>query len=189
MPINDDYVTKKKNQAGFTLAELLVVLALISILLTIVVAKVDLAGDSGKIEVARKEMKEILTAIMGGDKSTTGYYHETRLSEKIPQYVAYLVSPRPLLDAEVDPDLEVNSDLLVWDPNHRRGYRNGGYLVGEEPVIIGGSLQSYLTLIDPWGTPYQIQDHDDESQARVVSLGPNRMPGGNDDLALLIVPQ
>lgn len=165
--------------AGFSLIELLVVLILIGIIATAVVIKYDLLGKGAKETVAKTEMKRIKGAIMGDQNFSTGYYHETRLPDRLPKTIACLVS----LDVEKSENPLVGIEEFEWDPNNRRGYRPDGYMKAEGKA--GGSVPQ--TLLDPWGNEYVIEPAPggDPTLARIVSIGPDADLDATDDNIVL----
>lgn len=180
---------RKAHKLGFSLIELLVIIVLLITITGVAVTKLSSSGDKAKEKVAKEELRMIYKAIMGDEKSITGYYHETRLGEdeKIPEYVAYLTS-RSLLEDQF-PNID-----FTWDPNHRRGYRENGYILGDgiEVCPTSSGLQEFSSMIDPWGNPYIIKEHQDDQDARVVSYGPNGVTlnetqDDEDDIVLLLL--
>jgi hypothetical protein len=168
--------------AAFTLTELIVVVVLISLLFTVVFLRVG--TDQGDDEVVKKEMRQIHKAILGDERTSTGFYHETRTEKlepddrfTVPPHVSLLVSRDTLEQYFTDQSISYSPDLLDWDHNHRRGYRPGGYIKGDG---LDEARDPYFTVLDPWGTAYVILEPDTEN-ARIVSYGPDKIPGNADD--------
>jgi len=153
------------DRKGFTLAELVVVVSLVGLVATLVIINVGGAATGAREKVACQELRDIYKAVMGDERSITGFYHETRTDFKIPPSIHLLCDKAYMAEF-----LGVPEESLGWDENHRRGYRPGGYLKAEG--MLPGS--THFTLLDPWGNPYVIQKPGGEDdEARVVSAGPN----------------
>ncbi|MFH1998265.1 MAG: prepilin-type N-terminal cleavage/methylation domain-containing protein [Planctomycetota bacterium] len=180
MIINLKEKNSNSDRSGFTLIELLITIFIILIIAGIVGIRLDLKTEMSKKEITKREMQLIFKAIMGDERSETGFFHETKTSFKSPMRVSFLISKDALADY-----LEKNIDdpIFTWDPNHRRGYRPGAYLKGEN---IDSTVGSYPTLLDPWNNAYIIhRPNDDDDEARIVSFGPDGKIGdnGNTDYA------
>jgi prepilin-type N-terminal cleavage/methylation domain-containing protein len=172
-------------QGAFTLIEVVVTLGVAAVLFALLAPPLFLDRDRMSERLAVGEMRTICEAIVGTE-GQTGYFSETRLGDpsvsavtsRVPTHVAFLVS-----QAAVERFLAVGGvpagtvqALLTWDPLHRRGYRPGGYLQGEDtpagaaPFEIDGVI--FRTIRDPWGRPYEIdRPGGADREARIVSWG------------------
>lgn len=124
---------RSTQKRGFTLIELMVVIAIIAILASITIPVIGRALESARRAQARTEIASIQTAIRA-------YFNE---------YGRY-----PFGSGQPDVTyLEGNAELIevLRDPNHERNPR--GIIFIEVP---DRSLDESLGFIDPWENPYRI---------------------------------
>jgi len=125
------YVTERSSERGYTLIEMILVLAIIAILAGVAVSFLQRGVDTARIEETKQEMKTIVRAIAGNPDLVTG---GRRLD------FGYLgdigAFPSTLGDLKSNP-----GGFTTWD---------GPYLSGE--LAPSGADTAYL--LDAWGQAY-----------------------------------
>jgi len=163
------YISCAKKQIGFTLIEILVVVAIIGILASVVLASLGDSRELAQVRKAQADMRNIHTAMEVLFNDTGLYPHQQE------RYCP----PRSAGGNEVD--LSLPSTGLVGN--------DGSYPNWSGPYV--------TSVIDPWGNPYffdedyyclsntigcnGIQDSDLDSSV-LVSCGPNNARGINPAL-------
>jgi len=120
------------NKRGFTLVELLVVVAMISIIMGAISTSFSAARTRASIQKATSEVKVISQAILA---------YETWNDDEL----------KPMEDVEADGN---SLAFLIG-----RGSANGAAGTdsgGEIPVLLMAKLQGGGKMLDPWGTPYRV---------------------------------
>lgn len=184
---------KEECARGFTLLELLIVVVLLAATAAVVMTRVFGGREHAQATAARSEMKKIVRKVLGDEASGfSGFHDQTRTGMittspfRIPPYVALLVSREAMEGylAHLGLDQGTIDDLLQWDPNHRRGYLEGGYLKGEGMEKLPDG-KDYPSVLDPWKHPYEIVvPGGDEQLAYVRSRGPDGQADTEDDLTM-----
>jgi general secretion pathway protein G len=141
--------------AGFTLIEVIVVIAVISILAAMAVPYAVKILDQSREEATKKQMEEIHRAIMGDPKGPTAGYLGDR--GVLPANLSMLNTP--------------------WTPGPTTGTLGVKYGWYGPYVKIGYSAGAYL--VDGWGTPLV---YNSPGAGQITSYGPNRALGGGDDI-------
>jgi prepilin-type N-terminal cleavage/methylation domain-containing protein len=204
-----------KHESGFTLLELLLVIALLSVTAGVVVQGYEGVQDQGRYDAARFEMAEMRKALLqfrrdsgSNDFPGRGIYDctdEDNPGKSNPdmnfpaeagntdaEKIAWCSSPANFWMLFAQP-----GSGFDWDFDTHRGW-HGPYLQRKSGLI------SYLTAGDVWGVadPYQspfiLVDLDDDDKARIVSIGPDNTydgegaspcepPAGSDDIVLCLL--
>lgn len=120
------------NRRGFTLVELLVVVAMIAVIMGAISTSFSAARTRANIQKATSEVKVIAQAILS---------YETWNGDEL----------KPMEDVEADGD---SLSFLIG-----RGSANGpdgASSGGEIPVLLMAKLQGGGKMLDPWGKPYRV---------------------------------
>lgn len=139
------------NPKGFTLVELLVIVAILAIVAGGVLMYFDRAEEDASFKIAQHEIFEIKKAILQF-RTDTGYLPKQGPFALVadggavpvpPEGVAWFKSPANFSQLYQNPLLGTGHPLAAWDPDTRRGWR-GPYLSrnGEGFVDVGGDLNS-----------------------------------------------
>lgn len=153
-----------KNKEGFTLFEIIVVLAIVGILASVTVTVGFSLLNSAREKATFEEMREVYTAIMGNSElGTFGFVGDIgRLPDDVTELVDKTGQPDYGIKSTTD-DPPENSNGIKW------GW-NGPYLnIGEDPDSYGN---------DAWGHPYAY----DNVTGRITSNGIDGAPGTLDDI-------
>jgi prepilin-type N-terminal cleavage/methylation domain-containing protein len=151
---------RRRGSGGFTLIEVIVVIAVVSILASMAVPFVAKILDQSREEATRKQMEEMHRAIMGDPKApTVGYLADLgRLPVTLAQLNTQGTQPGV---TTVAPPTGLGIVRYGWQ---------GQY------VKVGFSPTAYLT--DGWGTALVYNS----ATGQFTSYGPNRALGGGDDI-------
>lgn len=151
---------------GFTLLELLAVIALLAILATGALVAFDGTDEQGRIDVTKMEMSELRNALLQFRRDTgafpCGVYHEPNVDDEVRAYSLDPISmnmsdmPAPTADEDVKAawcqenglimlteypfELEESVQHQLWNPDTKRGW-NGAYISREG-------------LTDAWGNRF-----------------------------------
>lgn len=127
------------SKRGFTLVELLVVIAMIAIITGALTTSVQAARERARIQKATTEVKVITQAILGYENWDQG-------SGKF--------ELPTLTKATAD---KGNLGFLL-------GNGGGAQSGGKIPVLLMAALESGGAMKDPWGTPYRVTIRESSSQ-------------------------
>jgi prepilin-type N-terminal cleavage/methylation domain-containing protein len=157
-----------RQTSGFTLLELVVVLAILAVLTTLAVREVGFVEEQRRFETAQDSLQSIRDAILGApaDRAADG-------SRTIAGFVADMGRlPSALTDLWVNPDPSATfgirpaaADSLVLVPG---GWR-GPYV--RLPIGATG-------LLDGWGNPYTFATNTTDPRLAIGHLGADGLAGG-----------
>lgn len=129
------------NKRGFTLVELLVVVAMIAIILGAISTSVTAAQQRARIQKATSDVKVITQAILAYENYNKNYE----------------LQPMGAIGAG---GVDADANSLAFLLGNSEAAKSGGQI----PALLMASLRSGGKLMDPWGTPYKLH-----IQAGVVS--------------------
>jgi prepilin-type N-terminal cleavage/methylation domain-containing protein len=118
------------NKRGFTLIELMVVIAMIAIFMTAVATSVGQTRERARMEKARSDVKVISQAILAWENYTRGGKNEL----------------------EEMNDQEADSSSLSFLLGQGETANSG-----QIPAMLMAQLSAGGKMRDPWGTPYRIR--------------------------------
>jgi len=143
-------------RAGFTLVEILIAVALVSLLAGALAPLAARQLQAGRRQATRERMDTLVRAMVGDERSDTfGYLGEMG---GLPPTLADLNDP-------------AGKPAYTVDPNDGVGYGYNG------PYAPSASAPTD-PVVDAWGLAYQY----DPARAQIVSSGPDRILGNADDL-------
>lgn len=156
-----DVKSKKSTSAGFTLVELVMVIAVMGALAAVSVPRINDFITNSKIQASKNEMLQIRAAISGTPDRTAGGRYVDR------GYIGDVGAVPTSLT-----DLTTNPGLPAYDYFSRTGW-NGPYLVDD------GSGEIFR---DAWFVDYVLNAAD----STIRSWGPNKTDnsGGGDDIVI-----
>lgn len=160
---------------GFTLLELLVVVALIGVLASIALVAFDKTRDRAEVDVARIEMTEIRKALhmfhrdVGHDPSA--------VTEDLSLWLLSSCQADNMAANDYD------DGCAQWDPDARRGW-NGPYMNAETGTQANAAA-TFDGLLDPWGNYYRLVAPD-TADTRIESNGPDKQAGSTDDIFIYL---
>jgi prepilin-type N-terminal cleavage/methylation domain-containing protein len=185
-----------KHESGFTLLELLLVIALLSVTAGIMVQGYEGVQDQGRYDAARFEMAELRKALLQfrrdsgtNDFPGQGIYDCTDAANDNPasvnpdmdfpteagstdaEKIAWCSSPANFWMLFVDP---LGNG---WNPDTHQGW-NGPYLQRKSGLISYGGIDDVWGIADPYQSPFILMGNDDE--AHIVSFGPDKTHDGED---------
>jgi len=134
---------------GFTLVELLVVLAMIGIIMGALTTSVRAAQQRARIQKAMNDVKVLSQAILASENYSQGGKFELQP----------IGGSGPTAGA--DADTSTLRDVLGLGRSADSG--------GKVPVLIEAALQSGGKMLDPWGTPYKIQIKEGDPNVKITS--------------------
>jgi prepilin-type N-terminal cleavage/methylation domain-containing protein len=194
--------TKRLNQFGFTLLELLVVIALLAIAAGTVMISFDGVQEQGRIDATKFEMAELRKALLqfrrdsgSNDFPTQGVYDCTDFSNgglatnpnsNFP--LSFSASVAAMSNAEfiswckstdnfwmlfIDPFERAEANQ--WNEDTHRGW-NGPYIQNRYGAISTSSIDNIPSVISPYQSSYLLFNLD-ISTASIVSMGENKTSG------------
>ncbi len=154
--------------AGFTLLELLLVIAVIGIIGGIVMVAMDRVSDDASVQLTQTEMQAIARALRQF-KHDVGYFPDTANAIANNKKLALLYACQASTSATT---ASYDSHCSTWDIDTGRGW-HGPYLSDDGYKAGATQDNSYQ---DAWGTDYQLVDSA-TSDIRIVSAGPDKTLG------------
>ncbi len=184
-------------QAGFTLLELLAVIALMAVVAGTAVLAYDGVQDQGRQDATRFEMAEVRKALLqfrrdsgSNDLPGQGAYDCEELADEA------IANGRPATWPAAPAVPVVNNTnkadwitwcqhpanfwmLFVdplgggWNPDTHRGW-NGPYLQRKSGLLSYAGIDNLSVIIDAYQAPYLMLDLNDAVRARLLSIGPDR---------------
>ena len=171
-----------RHRRGFTLLELVVVIAIMAVLSTVALRSMTGVASQSRFEATQRTLEQIHEAILGSvnDRQTDG----------TPICSGFIAdagrSPRSL-------------DELIHRPDDLPAFDVGRSPADSEVVVAGGWRGPYVrlpvgatNLCDGWATPFVVTNTASGFVQAVVSFGANGSPGGDDvydlDLSTFIEP-
>lgn len=206
---------KIRSQAGFTLLELLAVIALMAVIAGTALLAYEGVHDQGRQDATRFEMAEIRSALLR--------FRRDSGSNDLPGQGVY-VCEDPANPGKINPDLvnlpaeagvtdaaklawcesPANFWMLFadplgtgWNPDTRRGW-NGPYLQRKSGLMSYAGVDNLWVITDAYQATYLLLDLDDPVKARLVSIGPDKtdnnptpsscqIAGSGDDTVLCLL--
>ncbi|MBI5576121.1 MAG: prepilin-type N-terminal cleavage/methylation domain-containing protein [Deltaproteobacteria bacterium] len=150
-------------RSGFSLIEVIIVIAIISILASMAVPYAAKIIDKSREETTRKEMEEISSVILGDTKIQTGGF----------------VGDVGRLPAGID---QLNVRTAPPLPAPPQGGGGGGFLgvkIGWYGPYVNTGFDPQGYLNDAWGTAYA---YGNPGAGQIRSAGPDRAMGNADDI-------
>lgn len=143
---------------GFTLIELMVVIAMIAILMAALVSSISAAQQRARIQKATSDVKVISQAILASENYAR-------------QGGEYILEPIGGTDPNGGQDADATTlrDLL----GQGRAAESGGQI----PALIMAALRADKTMCDPWGTPYKIQIKTGDATIKIESASGSMSTG------------
>jgi prepilin-type N-terminal cleavage/methylation domain-containing protein len=188
-----------KHEFGFTLLELLLVIALLSVTAGVVVQGYEGVQDQGRYDAARFEMAELRKALLQfrrdsgtNDFPGQGIYDCTALADEA------IDNGRPATWTQSVPEVNIanRSDWIDWcqspanfwmlfadplgsgwNPDTHRGW-HGPYLQRKSGLLSYGNVDDVWGIADPYRSPFILMGNDDA--AHIVSFGPDKTHDGED---------
>jgi len=206
---------KIRSQAGFTLLELLAVIALMAVVAGMAVLAYEGVQDQGRQDATRFEIAEIRNALLqfrrdsgSNDLPGQGVYvcEDPANAGKINPDLVNLPSEAGTTDAAKLAWCESPANFWMlfadpsgngWNPDTHRGW-NGPYLQRKSALMSYAGVDNLWVITDAYQANYLMLDLDDADKARLVSLGPDKtddnptpgtcqLAGGGDDTALCLL--
>jgi len=139
------------DRRGFTLVELLVVVAMISVILGAISTSVTAAQNRARVQKATSDVKVISQAILAYENYERGNAFKLPTMEK------------------VDADMGSIGFLIGQGETAQSG--------GKIPALLMASLQGGGKMRDPWGTPYKITIREGAGRASGSTAGGSLQTG------------
>lgn len=156
-----DFLPNSRLARGFTLLELLLVVALLALLASVALVAMDRTGTEARNDLARIEMNEIRKALRM-------FYRDVgHFPDALSGVVAEDLRASLLLSCDEASDV----GCTTWDPDAKRGW-NGPYLSSEG-------------VLDPWERNYRLEEPE-TADARLESDGPDGITGTGDDVVIYL---
>lgn len=121
------------DRRGFTLVELLVVVAMIAVIMGAMTTSVSAARERARVQKATAEVKAVAQAILGYENWDTG-------------------SGTYELPTFAKPGVDVDKDSLGFLLGNGGTAKSGGKI----PVLLMAALRDGKKMVDPWGTAYRV---------------------------------
>lgn len=139
------------NNKGFTLVELLVVVAMIATIMAAMAASVAGAQERARVQKATSEVKVISQAVLGYENYSR--HGQFRLE--------------PMTDVDCD------AGSLGFLLGRGESAESGGRI----PVLLQAALAADGQMRDPWGTAYKITIKPGNAQVKIESASSTMMTG------------
>lgn len=137
---------------GFTLVELLVVVAMLAILMGSIGASVSGAQERAREQKATADVKVISQAILAFEN-----YERGQGDFELPTMN----------------DEEAGGDSLSFLLGEGEQAKSGGNI----PVLLAAALQGNKKILDPWGTPYRVKIQETSVQPKFKTATGNMQTG------------
>jgi prepilin-type N-terminal cleavage/methylation domain-containing protein len=186
-----------KHESGFTLLELLLVIALLSVTAGIMVQGYEGVQDQGRYDATRFEMAELRKALLqfrrdsgSNDFPGQGIYECTDAANDNPAGVnPDMVFPEEagITDAKKIAWCQSPANFWMlfaqpgsgfdWNFDTHRGW-HGPYLQRKSGLVAYLTAGEVWGIADPYQSPFTLVDLDDDDKARIVSIGPDNTYDG-----------
>ena len=132
----------RRAQSGFSIIELLVVMAIILILMSLLFGVIQHIQEIKRVTLAKKEVRELRDAAERYQQDFGSYPPDT---------VAFSTGDTP--DTVIDSD-SIYKCLSVERVDPKTATRGGPYFTFKDTTRLRGPKS--MTYVDPWGKPYQL---------------------------------
>lgn len=183
-----------RHSAGFTLLELLVVIALLAAIAGATVLAYEDVEEQGRVDVTRTMLVELRKALLQFRRdSGTNDFPGQGIYACSDAVDPSLANPALLFPPEAgasDADqiawcqspanfwmLFVDPLGTGWNPDSKRGW-NGPYLQRRNGLIAYLGVTDLWGVLNPYQSPFILRDLDDDDSARIISLGADGIDNG-----------
>ena len=139
------------SKRGFTLVELLVVIAMIAIILGALATSITGAQERARVQKAMSDVKVITQAILAYENYARGGQ--------------YKLEPMDRADADAS-----SLGFLI-------GHGDNADTGGKIPVLLMAQLRGGGAMTDPWGTPYKVTIRKGDATVKIESASGSMQSG------------